>query len=123
MRLSFRLFELAAAFRVDRFCQLAFDFGEEVFGWRDARGLHPIDQLVAFEREQCFGFVLMEASGVHEFEYRELADARGEVGLGKFGVEDVVRKIEFEIHYHSLIPTFRNRQTIVKRGEGEITLY
>jgi hypothetical protein len=38
------------------------------------------------------------------------------------GVEEVVRKVDIEIHNHASSRTFRNRQSIVKRGEGEITL-
>ena len=64
----------------------------------------------------------MQTFEAHEFEDGELADAGGENGFGELGVEEVVRKVDIEIQNHASSRTFRNRQSIVKRGEGEITL-
>ena len=48
MRLLLR-FGASGALRIDRFGELALDFGEDIFGRRDARGLHPLDQFVPFQ--------------------------------------------------------------------------
>ena len=78
--------------------ELALDLGEHVLGRRDTRRLHPIDQLVALEREHLLRLMLMQPLDAHQFQYRELANARGKIGLGELGVEEVVRQIEFQIH-------------------------
>jgi len=57
--------------------------------------------------------MLMQALDADQFEDGKLADARGKVGFGELGVEDIVWQIEFEIHNRAA--SFRNRESIVKR--------
>jgi hypothetical protein len=86
----------------DRLVEFMLNLIKDLFGWRDIRALHHGNEFPAFQPKQALGFVFVHALCAKQFEYRKLAQSRGQFGSRKLIIESLGRQINFESHNSSL---------------------